>query len=578
LNDLLDMVQKVAPEAQCAIRGNRVKIVTPVESVVRVAKVVKEYGFNHIESVCGTDYHATNTMEVLYMVGSVEEHLKSKVVILGSRIPRDNPVFPSLINIWPGAYFHEREEYEMLGIRFEGHPKLAKLLLPDDWDDIHPLRKDFHVKKWGAIEREDSGLRIERAVLHNPPPECIPTKSDFMKVKTPPLLERFQQALDVPEYDTLGRQLFQWVRRDERTIAISFGIQHPGSGHMRLVLGVDGDIITEVEPDIGYVHRGKEKMCEYKNYLQNIPLLERPTVHDSCGMLFPYVLAVEELLDISDKVPERAKYLRIIMAEFNRILNHTYWLAIMGIFTGHSTMFEWAVGDRELIIDAAQRLTGARVTFSYFVPGGVRNDAPDDWVDFVLKICDKFEERIKHYREIYLENPLFLDRTVGVGVLRRQDAIELGIVGPALRASGVYSDTRKDEPYSLYDTIDFDVPVMKEGDSYARCMVSYLEMFESLKIIRQAVKMMKPGPVRYPIRGRLRGREGEVYARTEAARGGLSVYIVSDGKEKPYRVRISTPSFRNLLAGVKKLLPGHRLADVPVIHWSLNYWAVEADR
>lgn len=578
MNDLFEKIRERAPEAQCTVRGNRIKVVTPAESVVRVAEVVKEYGFNHIESVCGIDHPNDNAMEVLYIVGSVEEGLKSKVLILGSRISRNNPVFPSLINIWPGAYFHEREEYEMLGIRFEGHPKLAKLLLPDDWDDTPPLRKEFQVKKWGAIEREDSGLKIERAVLHTPPPEYIPTQSDFMKVKTPPFLERFQQALDVPDYDTLGRQLFQWVRKDERSIAISFGIQHPGSGHMRLVLGVDGDIITEVEPDIGYVHRGKEKMCEYKNYFQNIPQLERMTVHDSSGMLFPYVLAAEDILDISDKVPERAKYLRIIMAEFNRILNHTYWLAIMGIFTGHSTMFMWAMGDRELIIDAAQRLAGARVTFAYFVPGGVRNDAPEGWTDYVLKICDKFEERINHYREIYFENPLFLDRTVGVGVLRRQDAIDLGIVGPALRASGVFSDTRKDEPYSLYDTIDFDVPVMKEGDSYARCMVSYLEMYQSLRIIRQAVKMMKPGPVRYHIRGRLRGREGEAYARTEAARGSLSFYIISDGKEKPYRVKISTPSFRNLLAGVKKLLPGHKVADVPVIHWSLNYWAVEADR
>lgn len=578
MNDLLERVQKMAPEAQCTVRGNRVKIMTPVESIVKVAEVVKEHGFNHIESVCGTDYPKNNTIEVLYIVGSVEEDLKPKVIILGSRVPRENPVFPTLINIWPGAYFHEREEYEMLGICFDGHPKLAKLLLPDDWGGIPPLRKEFHVKKWGAIEREDSGLKIERAFLHNPPPECIPTPEDFKKVKAPGFLERFQQALDAPEYDTLGRQLFQWVQRDERTIAISFGIQHPGSGHMRLVLGVDGDTITEVEPDIGYVHRGKEKMFEYKNYFQNIPQLERMTVHDSSGMLFPYVLAVEDLLDISDKVPDRAKYLRIIMAEFNRILNHTYWLAIMGIFTGHSTMFMWPMGDRELIIDAAQSLAGARVTFAYFVPGGVRSDAPDGWGDYALKVCDRFEERINKYREMYFENPLFLDRTVGVGVLPRQDAIDLGIVGPALRASGVYSDTRKDEPYSLYDTIDFDVPVMKEGDAYARCMVSYLEIYQSLRIIRQAVKMMKPGPVRYHLRGRIRGREGEAYARAEAARGSLSYYIVSDGKEKPYRVKITTPSFRNLLAGVKKLIPGHRVADVPVIHWSLNYWAVEADR
>lgn len=340
---------------------------------------------------------------------------------------------------------------------------------------------------------------------------------------------------------------------------------------------LDGDIVIKCIPDPGYVHRGEEKMCEYRTYIQNIPHLERPVILDSCGILFPYVLAVEELLGLSEKVPERAQYLRVIMAEFNRIISHLYWLAIQGIFTGHSTMFMWATGDREYFIDLAAMASGARVTFAYYVPGGVRCDVPPSWEDKVLKICEYFEVRLQEYRKIYFENPVFEKRTMDVGFLSKADAIALGCVGPTLRASGVKSDVRIDEPYSLYDTFEFSVPVMQEGDSWARCWVCFYEMLESVNIIKQAIRNMRPGPVRLPLRGQLRGRVGEAYARTEAARGCMSYHIISDGGPHPYRVRISTPSFRNLPA-IRKVIEGYRLADVPVSFWSLNYWPVEADK
>lgn len=578
MNDLIESVENISKEVQHSSFGNRLKILVPVDKISEVARVVNNYGFDHIESVCGTDYPETENIEVTYFIGSLKDKFRNNVVILGSRVSRDNPTLPSLINIWPGSNFHEREQWEMLGVKFEGHPRLERLLLPDDWDDIPPLRKDFNIKKWGLIERDASQMILEKPVQHSIFQTSIPSKEDFKKVRNPKSIQTFQSALSNPEVDVLGKSLFDIVQKDDKTLAISFGIQHPGSGHLRLVLGLDGDIVKEVEPDIGYVHRGEEKMCEYKNYLQNIPHLERPAIHDSAGVLFPYILAAEELLDLTDKIPERAQYLRIIMAEFNRILSHQYWLGIQGIFTGHSTMFMWAMGDRELIMDAVQQLGGARVTFSYFVPGGVRNDSPPGFEEYVRKVCDKFEKRLDQYKKMYFENPIFLTRTKDVGTLSNQDAISLGAVGPTLRASNVKSDIRKDEPYSLYDTLDFDIPIHKEGDSYARCLVSYLEMYESLKIIRQAIDKLKPGPLRVAARGRLRGKEGEAYARTEAAHGSISYYMVSDGKDKPYRVRINTPSFRNLLPIIKKILPGHKVADVPVIHWSLNYWAVEADR
>lgn len=359
------------------------------------------------------------------------------------------------------------------------------------------------------------------------------------------------------------------------TMSLSVGPQHPGSGHFRLQLKVKGDIIVDVVPDAGYVHRGEEKMCEYRNLVQNIPHLERPVILDSVGVLYPYVLACEDLLDI--EVPVRAQYLRVAMAEINRIISHLYWLGIYGIFLGHSTMFMWPMGDREPFIDLAQLASGARVTFAYLVPGGVRNDVPDSFESQALKVIRYFEGRLREYDNIFFSNPLFLGRTKGVGVLTKKDAISLGAVGPTLRGSGIRSDVRKTEPYDVYDELDFDIPVLDEGDSYSRAMVAFLEMKESLKIIKQAVEKMPKGPVKVGMRGQVRLPAGESYARAEAARGAMSYYIVSDAGKFPYRIKISPPSFRNLPT-IPFLLKGARLADMPVIYWGINYWPVEADR
>ena len=365
------------------------------------------------------------------------------------------------------------------------------------------------------------------------------------------------------------------VDQEGDKLVMSVGPQHPGSGHFRLIVTIDGDTIVDMKPDPGYVHRGAEKMCEYRTYIQNIPHLERPVIIDSSGILFPYVLAAEELIGI--QAPERGQYIRIIMAELNRIISHMYWLSIYGIFLGHSTMFMWPMGDRELFIDLAESIGGTRVTFSFFVPGGVRNDLPSGFKENALKTFAYFEKRIKEYEKIYFNNPLVLKRTQGVGVLKSADAISLGVTGPNLRASGIASDTRKDEPYSMYDTIDFELPVYKEGDSYSRAWVRLRELSESMNIIRQALDKMPSGPVKHPLRGQIKGKVGEAFVRTEAARGTMFYHIISDGGKYPYRVKISVPSFRNLIA-MPFLLIGYRLADMPAIYWSLDYWPVEADK
>ncbi|MFL6309137.1 MAG: NADH-quinone oxidoreductase subunit D [Nitrososphaera sp.] len=377
------------------------------------------------------------------------------------------------------------------------------------------------------------------------------------------------------ESKKLGLQIVKESEED-RLMTLSVGPQHPGSGHFRFVIKVDGDYIVFCDPDPGYVHRGEEKMSEYRNIIQNIPHLERPVIHDSTNITYSYSLAVEEL--IGAQVPRRGQFIRAIASELNRQVYTLYWLAIYGIFLGHSTMFMWPTGDRELLIDLLEALTGARVTHAYNIPGGVRNDIPEGFKDRCLNQIRYLQKRFKEYEDIFYNNPLFRQRTEGVAILTKEDAIKLGVTGSVLRASNVPFDVRKAEPYDIYNEIDFKVQYMKTGDCFARSYVPLLDMQESCYILEQLLdKIPSSGEVRAKLQPNPKGPPGEAYRRVESGRGALGYYIVSDGTPKPYRVKISVGSFRNMLA-LPHLLIGKRLADMPAVYWSLNYWPVEADR
>ncbi len=360
---------------------------------------------------------------------------------------------------------------------------------------------------------------------------------------------------------------------DSQTLTVSVGPQHSGSGHMRLIIELDGDIIVNVAPDPGYVHRGIEKICELRNIIKNIPVIERPAIIDSSNLNHAYIKAIEELQGVEP--PLRAKYLRSLLNEMNRIMSHLYWLSIFGVFLGHTTMFMWPLGDRELFIDLAEKLTGARITHSYIVPGGVRRDLPQGFADEAVKRTEYFEKRLGEYDKIFFNNPIFTSRAIGVGLLPRNEAIALGCTGPTLRGSGVDADLRKDEPYAAYPQLDFEVPTRKEGDSYSRAIVRMEEMRQSCKLIRQIVKEIPQGPIRR--RAPIVLPRGEAYSRVESARGECSFYMIGEGGDRPYRVRFITGSLRNM-AAIPVLLKGGHMADMPTAWWSVDYWPVEADR
>lgn len=411
-------------------------------------------------------------------------------------------------------------------------------------------------------------------------------------------IEMREVAIDVPveppkELESLflpvpKEYVEEAYKKDEFLVLV--GPQHPGSGHMRLIVRVKGDVIQEVIPDPGYVHRAIEKLAENRLYIQNIPLVERPAIMDSANLNLGYVRAIEDAMEI--EVPDRARYLRTILAELCRIGTHLYDAAILSVFLGHTTGFMYPFGIRELICEALVKMTGARFTSSFIIPGGVRRDVEKETLAWIYSATFAIERRLKSFERIFIKNPTVIARLKEVGVLSKKEAIEFGVVGPFLRASGVEYDARKVEPYEAYDRVDWDIVVADEGDSYSRLLVRANEIGQSLKIIRQCITDIPEGKVisdqiceGNDIRGEFFDKladivlpTGEYTTITEAGRGSVIFTIVSDGESNvPYRLRIVTPGWL-YLRGFMESLKGERLADLQAIYGSFGYFPPEADR
>ena len=357
-----------------------------------------------------------------------------------------------------------------------------------------------------------------------------------------------------------------------------FGPAHPGSGNFGVKLKIDGEIVVTARADPGYLHRGFEKLMEYRTPIQNAVLSDRICILEPLNWNLVHAEAVDELMGI--EVPERAKYIRVIMAELSRIQSHIIWYGVFSKGTGFDTGFKMAFGYRDYILDLFELITGGRVyPAGYICPGGVRRDFPDNTKMKILKVLDKMNAMIKLEE---LENPAMNARAKGVGVLKLKDAIRLGVTGPVLRGSGMNVDVRKEEPYEVYDRLDFEVPVRKEGDAYARYWIGIEEMKQSVKIIKQALEDLPEGDV---IESSLKKPklsvkipEGEVYVRNEIARGEAAIYMVSNGNTTPYRVKVRGPDFLHMIPVLEHLLKGVQIADVPAVYWSLNICPADMDR
>ncbi|MBI1803847.1 MAG: NADH-quinone oxidoreductase subunit D [Ignavibacteriae bacterium] len=382
--------------------------------------------------------------------------------------------------------------------------------------------------------------------------------------------------LTAPVKTSTGRSL-----RSEEMI-INMGPQHPSThGVLRLELVVDGEIVVDVIPHIGYLHRCFEKHSEHMtNYQQVIPYCDRMDYVAAMNMEMGYVVAVEKLLGI--QVPERVEYIRVIMNELQRIASHLIAAGTYGLDVGAFTPFLYMFRDRERILDLFETTCGARLLYNYIWVGGLSHDLPPGFIDKAKAFCNYFRPKIKEYNDLLTFNEIFIKRTANVGVLPADVAIAYGCSGPMLRGSGVDWDLRRDDPYSIYDRFSWEVQIGKgevgtAGDCWDRYMVRIREMEQSLNIIEQALAQIPEGDIASAIPRRIRPNAGEVYVRTESARGELGFYVVSDGSATPYRVKARSPSFVNLSV-LPEICRGSMIADVVAITGSTDIVLGEVDR
>ncbi|HPC72921.1 MAG TPA: NADH-quinone oxidoreductase subunit C/D [Syntrophales bacterium] len=502
---------------------------------------------------------------VVYHLLSYERNADIRIK---TALGEDRLSVPSITGLWPSADWYEREAWDMFGIRFEGHPRLRRILMPGTWKG-HPLRKDHPARatEMGPFELPEAKLDAEEEALQFRPEDWGLTR-----------------------YGAGTEFMF-----------LNLGPQHPGThGPLRIVLELDGEEIRQAVPDIGFHHRGAEKMGERQSWHTYIPYTDRIDYLSGVMNNFPYVLAVEQLAGIT--VPDRARVIRIMMAELFRIISHLVWYGTFALDLGAMSPVFYTFNDRERAFHIVEAVCGGRMHPAWFRIGGVAQDLPRGWDRLIREFLDYFPKRLAEYDGMIMRNRILRARTKGVGVCTLDEAVEWGITGPNLRACGFEWDFRKKRPYSGYDAMEFEIPTAQGGDCYARALVRTAEMHQSLRIIRQCLENMPEGPYKSdhplatpPLKEKTMHHietlidhflgvswgpvipPGECAFGIEASKGNSTYYLISDGSTVSYRTRIRTPSFAHIQA-VPLLARGLMIADLIAILGSIDYVLADVDR
>ena len=556
-------------------RGDQI-VTIKAERLLDVARYLRDdpqQRFDFCVDVASSDrlnLNETPRFAAVYQLQSLPFNRRMRLVV---PLPGgDNPAVSSVVDVWPTANWLEREVYDLMGIRFQGHPDLRRILMPYDWQG-HPLRKDY--PRGG---------------------EQVP----------------FSATWSDPEFASLGCQILeQEVPYEDvpagmdptRHMIVNMGPQHPSThGVLRLIVELEGERVVKVQPELGYLHSGFEKHGESVRYKDFVYYTDRLDYVSAMNNNLGYVLAVEKLLEV--EIPPRAQVIRVIMAELQRIAGHLIWLATHSLDISGTIMslLMYAMREREQILDIFELVCGARLTTSYIRVGGVWQDVPPAFEARVRDFLATMPARLDEYERMLTGNPIWRQRTIDVGRLTASQAIRLGLTGPLLRATGVPYDLRKVRPYCGYEQYEFEVPTATEGDSYARYLVRINEMRQSLGIVRQALDRLPAGPhkttdrkVALPPRRDLdtsmealihhfklmtegfKPPAGQVYMSTENPKGEFGIFIISDGSAHPYRLRVRGPSFVNL-QGLDSMSRGHLVADLVTNIGSIDIVLGEVDR
>ena len=478
------------------------------------------------------------------------------------------PHIPTVTSVFTNANWYERETFDFFGIKFDGHPHLKRLIMPPTWEG-HPLRKEHPAR---ATEMGPFRLPDDKQ-------------------------DREQEALKFkPEEWGLKR-----ASDDTDFMFLNLGPQHPGThGVLRIILQLDGEEIVDAVPDIGFHHRGAEKMAERQSWHTYIPYTDRIDYLGGVMNNFAYVQAVETLAGID--VPDRAKVIRIMLSELFRLSSHLVWFGTFAQDIGQMSPVFYAFNDRERIFDIISAITGDRMHPNWFRIGGVAQDLPKGWEKMVSDFIRHFPKQLKTYDKLVLKNKIIKARTVGIGAYTTEEAIEWGVTGPGLRATGFEWDFRKKRPYSGYEQFEFDIPTGQNGDAYDRALVRMEEMNQSLRIIEQCMNNMPEGPYKsdHPVTTPPRKERtmhdietlinhflnvswgpvippGEAFFGIEATKGNNGYYLISDGNTMSYRTRIRTPSFAHIQM-VPYISRGHTIADLLAILASIDYVLADVDK
>src|SRR5512142_1669133 len=543
------------------------------EHLLEVARAVRdEFGFDLLSSVTGVDYFP-DKMEVVYQAYKTTG---GPGVFFKVQVPRVDPIeMPSVTPIWPGADFQEREIWDLYGINVVGHPDLRRILMWEGFEG-HPMRKDWHEPFY---EEDNKPLnsrwpkgQFVSAEDRNPLKDNLQFPTNFDP-------EKAVFDGDAALYGALARyKIIDGGIKTDRII-VNMGPQHPSThGVFRAAVILDGETVVSLKPVVGYLHRNHEKIGERNTFLQNMPYTDRLDYFNSMSNNWAYSLAVEKLMNV--KVPERAEYIRVIMAELSRIQNHFILIGmLLNDLGAYFTPALYAFEERELILDIFEAVSGSRMMCNYHRFGGVARDLPDGVLD---KIKGLVEERLPRkadeFERLLTENEIFVSRMKGIEVINGADAVRYSITGPVLRAAGVPYDVRRAEPYGIYDRFDFDVALRHGGDLYDNYLVRLDEIRQSLRILNQAIKGLPAGPI---VTGKpqyqVRVPAGESYGRIEAPKGELGFYVISTGKPNPWRYHVRAPSFINI-TGLEKMCVGQKIADFVAILGVLDIVLGELDR